>query len=153
MRTRPCQPPPHPAPLPGLGRLVIPVLVLTLLVLVPPPRPASAQAQASTGVIRGVVRDALGAPLPEAEVVITHRETGLRTSVRTTPSGTFARPLLPVGTYDVVVRGAGQLGEETAPGWFSASARLSICRSASAPSTSRGSPSKGNASTSCIPRM
>ena len=116
MRTRPCQPEPHPAPLPALGRLVIPVLAFTLLALIPPPRPASAQAQASTGVIRGVVRDALGAPLPEAEVVITHRETGLRTSVRTTPSGTFVRPLLPVGTYDVVVRGAGQLGEETAPG-------------------------------------
>ena len=94
----------------------IPLLALGLLALVAPDRPAAAQSQASTGVIRGVVRDALGAPLAEAEVEITHRETGLRTTVRTTPSGTFVRPLLPVGTYDVVARAAGQLGAATTPG-------------------------------------
>ena len=74
------------------------------------PHPAAAQAQASTGVIRGVVLDAAGTPVADALVEFTHRETGLHTTVRTTRSGTFVRPLLPLGTYDVAARASNQLG-------------------------------------------
>ena len=91
------------------------LLALTVLLAVSP-SPASAQSQASTGVIRGVVLDAAGAPIPGAVVEFAHRETGLLTTVRTTPSGTFVRTLLPLGTYDVVARADDQLGAANAPG-------------------------------------
>ncbi len=86
------------------------------LVLAAPATAASAQSQASTGVIRGSVLDAAGAPVPGAVVEIAHRETGLLTTVETTPSGTFVRPLLPLGTYDVTARADAQLGSAAAPG-------------------------------------
>ena len=84
--------------------------------LAPPPHPATAQAQATTGVIRGVVRDPAGTPVAGAVVEFTHRETALRTTVQTTPSGTFVRPLLPLGTYDVAARAGDQLGSAIARG-------------------------------------
>ena len=74
------------------------------------------QSQASTGVIRGQVVDPAGMPVADAAVRMTHRETGLVTNVRTTSSGTFVRPLLPLGTYDVVARADNQLGAASAPG-------------------------------------
>ena len=74
------------------------------------------QSQASTGVIRGLVVDPAGTPVADAVVGMTHRETGLETTVRTTSSGTFVRPLLPLGTYDVVARAENQLGTASAPG-------------------------------------
>ena len=80
------------------------------------PGAASAQSQASTGVIRGLVVDPAGAPVAGAVVRMTHHETGLVTSVRTTRSGTFVRPLLPLGTYDVFAQAEDQLGSATAPG-------------------------------------
>ena len=78
---------------------------------------ASAQAQATTGVVRGTVRDPAGAPVAGAVVLIEHRDTGLRTTVETTPHGTFARTLLPLGTYDVTA---------TAPGGFGADSRTGL---------------------------
>ena len=109
----------HGRPLPGRVRRVravaLPVLVLAALAAAAPNRPAAAQAQASTGVIRGVVRDAAGAPVAGAVVEISHRGTGLLTTVRTTPSGTFVRPLLPLGSYDVAARADDQLGTATIP--------------------------------------
>ena len=80
------------------------------------PGTANAQSQASTGVIRGAVLDAAGAPVQGAVVALTHRETGLLTTVESTPSGTFVRPLLPVGTYDVTARADAQLGAAAASG-------------------------------------
>ncbi|MDE2975549.1 MAG: TonB-dependent receptor [Gemmatimonadota bacterium] len=91
-------------------------LLVPAAVLLAPPHPATAQAQASTGVIRGTVRDADGAPVADAVVEIAHRETGLLTTVRTTPSGDFVRPLLPLGTYDVAARARNRLGAPTARG-------------------------------------
>ena len=77
---------------------------------------ASAQAQATTGVIRGVVQDPLGAPVPGAAVVIEHRATGLTTTVSTTSGGAFVRTLLPLGVYDVTARALGQFGTERVEG-------------------------------------
>ena len=76
----------------------------------------AAQAQATTGVIRGVVRDPAGAGVAGAAVVMSHRETGLQTSVLTTSSGAFVRTLLPLGTYDVTARAIGQFGDERVEG-------------------------------------
>ncbi len=80
------------------------------------PDPASAQSQASTGVIRGMVTDAAGDPIAGATVEMTHEQTGLVTTVTTTGSGTFVRPLLPLGAYDVVARADDQLGAASATG-------------------------------------
>ena len=77
----------------------------------------SAQAGATTGIIRGSVRDPTGGALPGAVVVIQHRETDLLTTVETTSAGTFARTLLPPGTYDLTVAPAtGGFGSERIEG-------------------------------------
>ena len=76
----------------------------------------SAQAQATTGVVRGTVRDPAGAPVAGAVVVIEHRDTGLRTTVETTAAGTFARTLLPLGTYDVTATAPGGFGTDRREG-------------------------------------
>ena len=94
----------------------LPPIVLALATVTAHTAPPAAQAQATTGIIRGVVMDAAGAPVADALVEFTHRESGLHTTVRTTPSGTFVRPLLPLGTYDVAASASGQLGTATAPG-------------------------------------
>ena len=65
--------------------------------------PATAQSEATTGIIRGVVHGPGGAPVAGALVLIQHGETGLATSVETTASGTFARTLLPLGSYELIV--------------------------------------------------
>ena len=70
------------------------------------PPSIAAQAGTTTGVIRGTVSDPLGAPLAGAVIVIQHRETDLLTTVKTSASGTFARTLLPPGTYDLTVAAA-----------------------------------------------
>ena len=64
------------------------------------------QAGTTTGIIRGTVRDPIGAPLAGAVIVIEHRETDLLTTVETNASGTFVRTLLPPGTYDLTVAAA-----------------------------------------------
>ena len=115
VQTRPHCPAPAPHPAPAITAL--PALLLALLpALAAAPHPATAQSQASTGVIRGVVVDPANATVAGATVEMTHRETGLVTTVRTTPSGTFVRPLLPLGTYDIVARADDQLAAATATG-------------------------------------
>ena len=51
-----------------------------------------------------------------AVVVIEHRDTGLRTTVETTAAGTFARTLLPLGTYDVTATAPGGFGTDRREG-------------------------------------
>ncbi len=105
------------SPMPS-GSLTRTALLATLLVLpfalIPPG--GSAQAQATTGVVRGTVRDPAGAPVARAVVVIEHRDTGLRTTVETTTEGTFARTLLPLGTYDVTATAPGGFGTDRREG-------------------------------------
>ena len=80
------------------------------------PAAASAQAEATTGVVRGTVRDPGGAPVAGAVVLIEHRETGFRTTVETTGEGTFARTLLPLGTYDVTATAPDGFGTDRREG-------------------------------------
>ena len=91
-------------------------LFAMLMLLLAAAADAAAQAQATTGVIRGVVRDPVGAPVSGAAVVIEHRATGFTTTVETNSSGAFVRTLLPLGIYDVTARAPGQLGDERAEG-------------------------------------
>ena len=86
-------------------RALAAVLLAAALLDVHAPQLA-AQAGTTTGVIRGTVRDPLGDPVAGAVVVVQHRETDLLTSVETSASGTFARTLLPPGTYDLTVAAA-----------------------------------------------
>ena len=65
---------------------------------------AAAQTGTTTGIIRGTVVDPLGDPVAGAVVMLQHRETDLLTTVETSSSGTFARTLLPPGTYDLTVK-------------------------------------------------
>ena len=65
--------------------------------------PVAAQSEATTGIIRGTVRGPDGAAVGGGLVLIQHVETGFATSVETTASGTFARTLLPLGSYELIV--------------------------------------------------
>src|SRR5437773_7634310 len=70
-------------------------------------RSMAAQSQATTGIIRGVVRDPTGAPAVGATVQLRETQTGFQRSLQTNERGIFVGSLLPLGTYDVVVRGVG----------------------------------------------
>ncbi len=80
------------------------IVLCSLLAFAPP---AGAQSQASSGVITGVITDQGGAVVPNAEVVITNRETGVVRRVRTDERGRYEAPLLAVGLYTVEVKLAG----------------------------------------------
>ncbi|MDE0394307.1 MAG: TonB-dependent receptor [Gammaproteobacteria bacterium] len=105
----------HPIPDRSPVRTMLPLAVLAVAAALVP-ADASAQAQATTGVVRGTVRDPAGEPVAGAVVVIEHRETGLRTTVETTTGGTFARTLLPLGTYDVTATAPGGFGRDRREG-------------------------------------
>ncbi len=62
----------------------------------------------ATGAITGVVQDASGAFVANAEVRITDQDTKtLERTVKTDAEGAFTAPLLPVGTYTVSIQSAG----------------------------------------------
>lgn len=66
--------------------------------------PAFAQTVAGFGGISGVVRDATGASVPGAEVVIANESKGIRRSITTNDAGLFTAPaLVPAAGYDVQV--------------------------------------------------
>ncbi len=71
------------------------------------PGALNAQSQASTGVIRGVVSDSMGAALPGAEVVVRNVATNLTRTITTNDRGVYVASLLPVGTYEVTARSLG----------------------------------------------
>jgi hypothetical protein len=66
--------------------------------------PASAQSLAGLGAINGVVRDASGAVVPAAKVVVSNAQNGIRRNLETNESGLFAAPSLAPGEgYEVSV--------------------------------------------------
>ena len=66
-----------------------------------------AHAQTTTGQITGVVQDTTRAVISGAAVTVTQVETGLQRENRTNELGYYAFPLLPPGTYKVVVQQEG----------------------------------------------
>lgn len=91
-------------------RLLLSLLAI-LLAHAAAPVDLPAQAQATTGVVRGQVRSAEGAPIAGATVTLRHRETNVERRVTTNAQGIFVASLLRVGTYDVTTRALGY--EET----------------------------------------
>src|SRR3954454_16522560 len=64
-------------------------------------------AQESRGTLSGHVTDTSGGVLPDAQVRITNKQTGVASTVRTNDSGLFTAPFLIPASYDVVVEKAG----------------------------------------------
>jgi len=82
----------------------LPSIPLALLLAAVLAATARAQSQATTGLIRGVVTGADGAPVQGANVVLRNTQTNIERSTVTNERGIFVAQLLPVGTYDVVAR-------------------------------------------------
>jgi hypothetical protein len=68
---------------------------------------AFAQSSDTTGAFRGRVSNAKGAPVAGATVIVKSKDTGLTRTIQTTPEGTFSIGLLPVGSYNVMVKAGG----------------------------------------------
>ncbi len=64
-------------------------------------------AQSERGTITGTVRDASGAVVPDAKVVLSNTQTGVTFNVPSNASGEYTVPQLQVGTYTVRVEKAG----------------------------------------------
>jgi hypothetical protein len=60
-------------------------------------------AQIRSATITGTVKDSTGAVILDVDVVVTHQETGIATTIKTTASGIYTAPYLAVGTYIVAV--------------------------------------------------
>ncbi|HEY3285613.1 MAG TPA: TonB-dependent receptor [Gemmatimonadaceae bacterium] len=84
----------------SLAATVAVVLVATASLL-------GAQAQATTGIIRGVVSDAAGAPISGATVTLRHQQTNFTRVLQTSSRGVYVGTLLPLGPYEVTVRAIG----------------------------------------------
>jgi len=72
------------------------------------------QAQYDNGSLVGTIRDATGAPIPNATVVITNTATAIATQAKTNATGDYEVPTLHVGVYTI---------SATAPGFDSAVAK------------------------------
>src|SRR6266850_647485 len=66
-----------------------------------------AHAQASAGTIAGVVKDATGALIPAAQIMILQRSTGLSREMKSTDQGDYSAPALAPGTYEVLMEASG----------------------------------------------
>src|SRR5438445_9386458 len=64
-------------------------------------------AQRTQGTISGTVSDSSGAVIPNAEVTITHEQTGSKRTVTTSDSGFYTMSNLDPGTYTLSVKVAG----------------------------------------------
>src|SRR5208337_5427759 len=64
-------------------------------------------AQGDRGIITGTVKDASGAVVPSAQVTAIHLTTNTNYKTKTTASGDFTVPALPVGNYQVRVGSTG----------------------------------------------
>src|SRR5215467_4548219 len=70
--------------------------------------PAFGQSTAGLAAISGVVRDAAGAPVPNAQVVVSIGSQGATRRITTNSDGIFTAPALPPGSgYQVSITAAG----------------------------------------------
>jgi hypothetical protein len=69
--------------------------------------PCHIKAQAVTGTVLGTVKDASGAAIANATVVVSSGDTGVTRSVLTNTEGEYQAPSLPTGAYNVSVEMAG----------------------------------------------
>src|SRR5689334_3601532 len=80
-------------------RFALPVAALLLA--------ATVFAQSPTGEIAGVVHDATGALVPDAEVVAVNQNTNETKTTRSGAQGQYTLSQLPVGVYRITVRKTG----------------------------------------------
>jgi hypothetical protein len=90
----------------SFGRLAALTLAVCLAFIINAPF-AAAQSQALNGQIEGTVTDATGSVVKGATVTATHLETNTTRTVSAGDDGVFRLPLLPLGTYRVVVEAQG----------------------------------------------
>jgi len=69
--------------------------------------PDRAFAQSATGAISGIVTDAQGGVVPNAEVAATNTQTRVITNTKTNESGVYNLPYLRLGTYEVRITAPG----------------------------------------------
>ncbi|MFN0088402.1 MAG: carboxypeptidase regulatory-like domain-containing protein [Blastocatellia bacterium] len=67
----------------------------------------TAFAQGERGTFNGIVTDASGAIVPNAEVIVTNLATGVETKAMSTDAGVYRLPYLSIGTYKITVRAPG----------------------------------------------
>jgi hypothetical protein len=82
-------------------------ILFVLAALLAPALLPSIQAQVLYGSIVGSVKDATGAVLPGATVIVTHNETKATRETTTDENGAYRFPTVQTGTYDVVVKMTG----------------------------------------------
>jgi Carboxypeptidase regulatory-like domain len=68
---------------------------------------SSAAYAADGGKVMGTVKDQTGAVLPNAEVDLTSKSTGVAQNTKSDSAGAYTFPLVPVGTYTLTVHAAG----------------------------------------------
>jgi Carboxypeptidase regulatory-like domain/TonB dependent receptor-like, beta-barrel len=68
---------------------------------------ALATAQSGRGTISGVIHDASGAVVPNAEVAATNKGSGVETKTTTTATGVYRMPYVPPGIYKITVTMSG----------------------------------------------
>ncbi|HWX39562.1 MAG TPA: carboxypeptidase-like regulatory domain-containing protein, partial [Blastocatellia bacterium] len=71
------------------------------------PAAADVAAQTNTAALEGVVKDSVGAIVPDALVTVVHVASGLTQERKTDGTGSFLFPSLPVGEYTITVERAG----------------------------------------------
>src|SRR4051794_21238676 len=69
--------------------------------------PLLLNAQTDRGSITGRIVDATDAAISDANVTITNQETGIKSVTKTSATGNYVVPSLPVGTYEITVEAAG----------------------------------------------
>ncbi len=82
-------------------------MLMVWLVLVACLCPVVALGQTVTGTVTGEVRDASGAVIPKANVVVENTATGVKTTGTTNGSGVYDVRFLPIGKYTVTVTATG----------------------------------------------
>ena len=87
----------------AIARLFLALVVVGCLM----PTPALAQSSAGGGSIQGTVKDATGAVIPDARVIIRHLATGRVTNTVANSDGFFSTPPLAIGKYKVRVEAQG----------------------------------------------
>jgi hypothetical protein len=81
--------------------------ILAALAVFAFPSVAGGQSQATTGVIRGVVSDSGGGPVPGATITARNLQTNFQRTVQSNEAGAFAATLLPLGSYELSARRIG----------------------------------------------
>lgn len=91
----------------GILKSVTVSVCLSLVLQVLCVTPASPQAGAANGAISGTLTDSSNAAIPDVTITAKNLQTGFTRTVTTDATGTYNVPLLPPGTYGLLVEKAG----------------------------------------------